>query len=36
MMAKIVQGNSFANAINYVLNRKEADIIATQGVRSPP
>lgn len=34
MMAKIVQGNSFSNAVNYVLNRKEADIIATKGVRN--
>lgn len=34
MMAKIVQGNNFANAVNYVLNRKEADIIATKGVRN--
>lgn len=34
MMAKIVQGNSFTNAVNYVLNRKEADIIATKGVRN--
>lgn len=33
-MAKIVQGNSFANAVNYVLNRKEADVIATKGVRN--
>ena len=34
MMAKIVQGNSFVNAVNYVLNRKEAEIIATKGVRN--
>lgn len=34
MMAKIVQGNSFANAVNYVLNRDEASIIATKGVRN--
>lgn len=34
MMAKIVQGNSFSNAVNYVLNRKEAEIIATKGVRN--
>lgn len=34
MMAKIVQGNSFSGAVNYVLNRKEADIIATKGVRN--
>lgn len=34
MMAKIVQGNSFSGAINYVLNRKEALIIATKGVRN--
>lgn len=33
-MAKIVQGNSFSGAINYVLNRKEAEIIATKGVRN--
>ncbi len=34
MMAKIVQGHSFSNAVNYVLNRKEAEIIATDGVRN--
>ena len=34
MMAKIVQNNSFSNAVNYVLNRKEADVIATKGVRN--
>lgn len=34
MMAKIVQGNSFSNAVNYVLNRDEASIIATKGVRN--
>ncbi len=34
MMAKIVQGNSFASAVNYVLNREEASIIATKGVRN--
>ena len=33
MMAKIVQGNNFAAAINYLLNRKEASILATKGVR---
>lgn len=33
-MAKIVQGNSFSGAINYVLNRKEAEIIASKGVRN--
>lgn len=34
MMAKIVQGNSFSNAVNYVWNRDEASIIATKGVRN--
>lgn len=34
MMAKIVQGNSFSNAVNYVLNREESSIIATKGVRN--
>lgn len=34
MMAKIVQSNSFPNAVNYVLNRDEASIIATKGVRN--
>ena len=34
MIAEIIQGNSFGNAVNYVLNRKEADIIATKGVRN--
>ena len=33
MMAKIVQGNNFAAAINYLLNRKEASILATKGIR---
>jgi len=33
MMAKIVQGNNFAAAINYIFNRKEASILATKGVR---
>ena len=33
MMAKNVQGNNFAAAINYLLNRKEASILATKGVR---
>ena len=33
MMAKIVQGNNFSAAINYLLNRKEAAILATKGVR---
>lgn len=32
-MAKIVQGNNFAAAINYLLNRKEASILATKGIR---
>lgn len=33
MMAKIVQGNNFEAAINYLLNRKEASILATKGIR---
>lgn len=33
MMAKIVQGNSFTAAINYLFNRKEAEILTTKGIR---
>lgn len=33
MMAKIVQGTSFGNAINYVLNRDEAYIMAIRGIK---
>ena len=33
MMAKIIQGNSFSAAINYLLNREEASILITKGVR---
>ena len=33
MMAKIIQGNSFSAAINYLLNREEASILLTKGVR---
>lgn len=33
MMAKIVQGNNFAAAVNYLFNRKEAAILATKGIR---
>ncbi|CDN30489.1 Mobilization protein BmgA [Mucinivorans hirudinis] len=32
-MAKIVQGTNFAAAITYLLNRKEASVIATEGIR---
>ena len=33
MMGKISQGADFAGAVNYVLNRKEAQILATKGLR---
>lgn len=33
-MAKIVQGTSFTNAVNYVLNRDEAYVMATKGIRN--
>ena len=33
MMAKIKQGTSFANAVNYVLNRDEAYVMALRGIR---
>ena len=33
-MAKIVQGTSFGGVINYVLNREEAKVIATKGIRN--
>ena len=33
-MAKIVQGTSFGGVINYVLNREEATVIATKGIRN--
>ena len=34
MMAKIVQGISFGGVTNYVLNRKEAEVIATCSIRN--
>lgn len=34
MMAKIKQGTSFANAVNYVLNRDEAYIMTLKGIRN--
>ncbi len=34
MMAKIVQGASFAGAINYLLNRDEARILVVRGIRN--
>lgn len=33
MMAKIVQGNNFAAAVNYLFNRKEAAVLTTKGIR---
>jgi len=32
-MAKIVQGNNFAAAVNYLFNRKEAAVLTTKGIR---
>ena len=34
MIAKITQGTNFGGVINYVLNREEAQIIGTKGVRT--
>ncbi|MEG0900111.1 MAG: relaxase/mobilization nuclease domain-containing protein [Oscillospiraceae bacterium] len=33
MMAKIVQGNNFAAAVNYLFNRKEAAVLTIKGIR---
>ncbi len=33
MMAKIKQGSSFSGVINYVLNRDEASLLVTKGIR---
>ncbi len=33
MIAKIVQGQGFRGAVNYVLNKKDADLIYAEGVR---
>ena len=34
MMAKIKQGTSFANAVNYVLNRDEAYVMTLKSIRN--
>ena len=34
MMTKTVQGTSFGGVINYVLNRDEAKVIASKGIRN--